>query len=256
VALRLQWDRSARLLEDTVRHPLLRFVLFAATLTAVLAWPGQADAQWRRGYPYPYPYDFGYELTGEVRIQVSPREAEVFVDGYLAGVVDDFDGFFQRLRLPAGGHQIVVYLDGYRTISRDLYIHPDSGHRIRLTMEPLGPGESSIPPPDPDEVMVPEDPALPPPVGRDVPMIEPAPPEYFGAMAVRLTPEDAEIRVDGAPAEVTRRDGLVVIRLATGEHQVEISREGYRTYTETVLIQRGRTLTIPVTLVRGGRPHS
>jgi hypothetical protein len=233
-----------------MRHDAMSRCLLplAIGLAASVLLPTPADAQWRRG--------FGYELTGEVRIQVAPRDAEVFVDGYLAGVVDDFDGFFQRLRLPVGGHQIVIFLDGYRTIARDLYIQPGSSHRIRLTMDRVGPGEVAEPPPSPDEVVLPVDPAMAPAAGVPAPASDPMPArEYFGAIALRLTPEDATIRVDGEPAEITRRDGLVVVRLAAGEHRIEITREGYRPYTETVLIQRGRTLTIPVALVRGGWPH-
>ena len=36
---------------------------------------------------------------GDVRLMVRPRDAAVYVDGYYAGVVDDFDGVFQRLTL-------------------------------------------------------------------------------------------------------------------------------------------------------------
>ena len=39
---------------------------------------------------------------GDVRLQVRPRGAAVYVDGYYAGVVDDFDGVFQRLTLVVG----------------------------------------------------------------------------------------------------------------------------------------------------------
>jgi hypothetical protein len=35
-----------------------------------------------------------------LQLQVTPRETEVFVDGYFAGRVDDFDGRFQRLPIP------------------------------------------------------------------------------------------------------------------------------------------------------------
>jgi len=35
----------------------------------------------------------------EVRVLVTPPEAAVYVDGYYAGLVDDLDGFFQRLPL-------------------------------------------------------------------------------------------------------------------------------------------------------------
>jgi hypothetical protein len=45
---------------------------------------------------------------GDVRLRVKPREAQVFVDGYYAGIVDDFDGVFQRLTLTVGPHDIEI----------------------------------------------------------------------------------------------------------------------------------------------------
>ena len=41
-----------------------------------------------------------------MRFDVKPNDASVYVDGYYAGVVDDFDGAFQRLRTAPGGHEI------------------------------------------------------------------------------------------------------------------------------------------------------
>ena len=35
---------------------------------------------------------YGYPI-GELRLKVHPRDAQVFIDGYYAGRVDDFDGF-------------------------------------------------------------------------------------------------------------------------------------------------------------------
>jgi hypothetical protein len=52
--------------------------------------------------PYGLGYGFRDELTASVRLVVTPREAEVYVDGYLAGTVDDYDGIFQRLHLRPG----------------------------------------------------------------------------------------------------------------------------------------------------------
>lgn len=54
------------------------------------------------GYGYGYP-GYGYSLAagayGEIRIQGAPKDAHVYVDGYYAGIVDDFDGTFQRLNV-------------------------------------------------------------------------------------------------------------------------------------------------------------
>ena len=55
---------------------------------------------------------------------MKPRQAEVYVDGYFAGAVDDYDGAFQRLRLDAGPHRIEVRLDGYDPLEFDVRILP------------------------------------------------------------------------------------------------------------------------------------
>ncbi len=55
---------------------------------------------------------------------MKPRQAAVYVDGYYAGIVDDFDGIFQRLHVDSGGHRIELRLAGYETLSVDLHVQP------------------------------------------------------------------------------------------------------------------------------------
>src|SRR5436189_1639896 len=99
--------------------------------------------QW--GYPYPYPYPCPFhppvDPGAAIRLEVKPKEAEVYVDGYYAGVVDDFDGTFQRLRVEPGEHEIELYLDGHRTVRQKVYLTPDNTFKIRYTMERLAAGE-------------------------------------------------------------------------------------------------------------------
>ena len=54
-----------------------------------------------------------------------------------AGVVDDFDGDFQRLYLTPGKHEIELTLDGYKPIRLDIFVSPGSTYHIRGKMEPL-----------------------------------------------------------------------------------------------------------------------
>jgi len=72
---------------------------------------------------YSYGYGYGYP-TGELRLQVRPRDAEVYVDGYYAGMVDDFDGTFQSLRLEEGEYHIEILAPGYESIAFDVRIQP------------------------------------------------------------------------------------------------------------------------------------
>ena len=103
------------------------------------------------GYPYwAYPYA-GYPLAAAatVKTDVTPKQTEVFVDGYYAGVANDFDGAFKRLHTSPGGHAVTLYLDGYRTVTQNVYVRPDSTYKLNETMEKLAPGEVSAPVPVP-----------------------------------------------------------------------------------------------------------
>jgi hypothetical protein len=83
------------------------------------------------GYPaYPYTSDYGYYSVvpgrpyGALRIVDAPRDARVFVDGYYAGVVDDYDGVFQHLNLEVGPHHIEIEAAGYPPVAFDVRIDP------------------------------------------------------------------------------------------------------------------------------------
>jgi hypothetical protein len=65
------------------------------------------------------PYVPPDEPDSSMRLKVKPREASVFVDGYYAGLVDDFDGVFQRLRLMSGPHRIEIRSDGFEPLAVD-----------------------------------------------------------------------------------------------------------------------------------------
>ena len=81
---------------------------------------------------------YGYP-TGELRLQVHPREAQVFVDGYYAGTVNDFDGVFQSLRLEEGAYQIQIVLPGYEPLDFDVRILPGEKVTYRGELYPERP---------------------------------------------------------------------------------------------------------------------
>jgi hypothetical protein len=186
-----------------------------------------------------------YDDESSLRLQVTPRETEVFVDGYFAGTVDDYDGRFQRLHVQPGEHELTLYLDGHRKVTQQVLIRPRATFRIRYMMTPLAVGET------PDER--PAAPARPP-----------APPETtdalgrelargaasYGAVAIRVQPAGAEVLIDGERWEGADNDPLIV-RLASGSHRIEIRKEGYRPYTTQVDIRDGATSPINVSLSRG-----
>ena len=86
------------------------------------------------GYPGYYPgrsySDFD---TGYLRLRVSPRHAQVFVDGYFAGEVDDYDGIVQAMKLESGPYHIEIVAPGYETLEFDIRITP--GQKINYRGE-------------------------------------------------------------------------------------------------------------------------
>ena len=205
---------------------------------------------------YPYWYVPRFDSRAEVRIQVVPDEADraaVYVDGFYAGIVNDFDGVLQALPLTPGGHTLVLYLEGYRTVRHNFYLSPGSTYRIRQTMERMPGGVKS------------ELPELAPPV--------PAPPagSYrmpttmpeviagqrvdpgsravgFGTLDVFVQPIDAEVLIDGQPW-ATSDQGHFVVQVPSGKHRVEIRKRGYRQFVTEVDVSEGESTPLNVSLM-------
>ena len=94
------------------------------------------DPWWSGSYGYPgYAGGYGgggspvyssgqYRDVGSVRLKVRPRDAQVYVDGYYTGLVDDFDGAFQKLTLDAGPHRVEIRAPGHESVVFDVRIEP------------------------------------------------------------------------------------------------------------------------------------
>jgi hypothetical protein len=204
-------------------------------------------------YRYPPPY-YGryYDETGAARLQVTPRNAQVYVDGYFAGVVDDFDGTLQRLNVDAGEHELQFFLEGYRPFTIKVLFVRGRTLKITHTMEPLGPGVPQPTPPKPDESVRAR------PYGGPVdsrPRQMPARPgrdSDFGSLLLRVRPSDASILVDGEPWTAPQGEDQFVIEMSEGPHRVEVRKNGFQTYSTTVRVRRGETVRLNVSLTAGG----
>jgi hypothetical protein len=72
---------------------------------------------------------------GALDLDVSPGRTHVFVDGQDLGEVDNFDGWPDYLWLPKGTYDVAFYLDGYKTIARQISIYPGNVIDIDDRME-------------------------------------------------------------------------------------------------------------------------
>ena len=80
---------------------------------------------WYGAYPSSPQPSGSYSDEGSLRLKIKPREAEVYVDGYYVGIVDDFNGIFQRLHIESGPHRIEVRAPGFEPLTFDVRITPN-----------------------------------------------------------------------------------------------------------------------------------
>jgi hypothetical protein len=176
-----------------------------------------------------------------VRLRVKPAASQVYVNGYFAGLVDDFDGLLQRLYLPVGEHMLEFYLEGYRTFSRPIYFGPGDAPDVTHVMEPLPPGQQSEPP------MAPR--ALPERWTSEQPTPSSRPESPFGILAIRIDPDDAELRIDQERWLGSAGRSELVVHLEAGWHRIEVRRPGFRSFSTEVGLTEGERTRLRVTLV-------
>jgi len=258
------------------------FVSFYGWYPYSFGWYGGYWGGWG-GYPYYGPYWGPYDNTASVRLQVTPRDAEVYVDGYYAGVVDDFDGTFQRLRLLPGAHEVTIWMAGYRSATERMYFRPTGGYKVSHTLEKLAAGQPEEPKPQP--TAAPEthrhdrydygrrpdggEPEEPTPGGRGPEPRWPdqaheprtAPPgegrplgpedhstSSFGSLALRVQPSGAAVTIDGERWQSPDTQDRLVVQLAVGRHHVEIRKDGFTPYSGDVEVHGGETTALNVSL--------
>jgi hypothetical protein len=108
------------------------------------------------GYPVPYSYSYPYPITvygyraprapvmitpgsayyGGVALEITPFDADVYVDGTYAGRVEDFDGSRQPLTLTAGTHRVEVQAPGYAPLVVDVMVQPGQVIPYRGDLQP------------------------------------------------------------------------------------------------------------------------
>ncbi len=227
------------------------------------------------GYPYgqygpygPRGYYGYYAYNGSsLKLEVQPKDAEVYVDGHRAGVVDQFDGFFQRLTVEAGGHDVTLFKPGFRTVTQSVYLQPGSTFKLKYVMEPLAAGEQSEPPPapvpDPEPQTQPSpperrfgvEPGTPEPrPGAQAPPPQPVPPRVeadarFGQLAIRVQPEGAQVFIDGEAWQGPRGADRMIVHLPAGTHRLEVRKDGYEPFVAQFEIKPGETTALNVSLV-------
>lgn len=205
--------------------------------------------------------------VAQLRTMVEPAKTRVYVDGYYAGIADDFDGLLQRLNVSPGRHDITLKLEGYNTHTFSVYANRDQTVKLRWDMvrgnaetrDSVGEERADRDIDDArdrdrdrdrdmdrdrDRARVER------PRETDLERERRAPSSRDagrGEVIFEIDPPDASIYVDGEfygkASQVTR------LELAAGAHRIEVVRPGYRT-EETEVQVDGDTRKVVVRLER------
>ena len=197
---------------------------------------------------------------GSLKLEIKPNNADVYVDGYFAGIVDDFDGFFQSLNVAPGNHSVTLWCQGYRTVTQEIHVLRGNPLKLRYEMVPLAAGEPQdprpVPPPDaldpgarrggpPPQPVQPAEPSQPTQPARPGAIGEA--PDY-AQLAIKAQPAGAQIFIDGEAWQGSSGADRLVVHLPVGVHHVEIRKDGFRTFKTDVQIRTGETTTLNVSL--------
>jgi hypothetical protein len=63
-------------------------------------------------------------LIGGLQVDVEPRRALVYVDGWYVGLVDEFSGYYHHLDIDAGWHTLEILAPDYEPLIVDVTVVP------------------------------------------------------------------------------------------------------------------------------------
>lgn len=75
-------------------------------------------------------------VTGEVKLKVTPDRAAVFVDGNYAGYIHQFGGVKRAMLIAPGKHHIKIALPGYRDFETEITVRANQKVTVKTELVP------------------------------------------------------------------------------------------------------------------------
>lgn len=200
---------------------------------------------------------------GALDLDVSPESAQIYVDGNLVGIADDFDGYPNFLWLEKGTYDVVIFAPGYQTIARQYSVY---GGLVIDVEDQMVPGKETLPQDLVSKQTVNRDERL----RRDRETEAEArafeerggdrsEPEGVqgidargepGTVRLSIEPGDASVYLDGrflgTGRELARlRSGLIV---DAGEHRIEVVRPGRQSEERSFSVNAGEEVRLDIAL--------
>jgi len=83
------------------------------------------------------------QVTAEIKLDVKPNRAAVFVDGVFIGHVAEFTGIGKALLVAPGKHAIKISLPGYQTFETEINLVANQKSTVKTDMVAGGPAEGT-----------------------------------------------------------------------------------------------------------------
>jgi hypothetical protein len=83
------------------------------------------------------------KVTAEIKLEVKPNRAAVFVDGVFIGHVAEFEGVGKALLVAPGKRKIKITLPGYHTFETDVEVMANQKTIVKTEMVAGGPAEGT-----------------------------------------------------------------------------------------------------------------
>lgn len=78
-------------------------------------------------------------ITAEIKLEVNPNRAAVFVDGVFVGHVAEFGGIGRALLVTPGKRKITISLPGYQTFETDIDLVPNQKSTVKTDLVKVAP---------------------------------------------------------------------------------------------------------------------
>jgi PEGA domain len=82
-------------------------------------------------------------VTAEIKLDVNPNRAAVFVDGVFVGHVAEFGGIGRALLVTPGKRKVVIKLPGYRTFETDIDLSANQKSTIKTELVKISTSEEA-----------------------------------------------------------------------------------------------------------------
>ena len=228
------------------------------------------------GYGYTSVYPAVGATHGALDLDVSPEGAQIYVDGNLVGIADDYDGYPNYLWLEKGTYDVVIFAPGFQTIARQYSVY---GGMIIDVNDSMVPGQETLPQDLVSKSTVNREERLrrdreneaqvrayeEAQGGRNEPsgpadgaraQGAPAVSDRLdargepGSLKLEIEPDDASVYLDGrflgTGRELARlRSGLIV---DVGEHRIEVVRPGRQSEEQTFSVRAGEEVSLAIEL--------